>query len=126
MGGPPSGGGVPGFNRQGFIKAYADMVARTWTDDSYHQLLLSDAATALSRVGIHTLPGAVIRVLEHKITGTGKIEDQVDAWVKGNQTGLYDLFLPMKPEDFDATPGGGAPDACAGGGCCCSPCCCCT
>lgn len=121
-----SGGGPMVINRQGFIKAYADMVARTWTDPSYLDLILSDTANALSKVGIPTVPGAVIRVIEHKITGSGKIEDQVNSWLEGNTSGLYDLFLPIKPDDFDASPGGGSPDACAGGGCCCSPCCCCT
>jgi len=124
--GVPTESGTLSFNRQGFIKAYADMVARTWTDDTYLELILTDPANALARVGIATAPGAVIRVLQHKITGSGKIEDQVDAWIEGNRTGLYDLFLPMRPDDFDVDPGGGAPDACAGGGCCCSPCCCCT
>jgi hypothetical protein len=123
-----SAGAVPTVNRQDFIKNYANMVARTWTDDSYLQLILSNAADTLAGSGMPTVPGAVIRVIQHQITGSGKIEDQVDAWVEGNRTGLYDLFLPMKPDQFDVTPGSGAPggDACAGGGCCCCPCCCCT
>ena len=66
------GGGVITINRQGFIKAYADMVARTWTDDSSLDLILSDTANALSKVGIPTVPGAVIKVIEHRITGSGK------------------------------------------------------
>jgi hypothetical protein len=129
QGTPPAGsaGTVPILNRQDFIKNYANLVARTWTDDSYLQLVLSSSADTLASGGLPTVPGAVIRVLQHVITGSGKIEDQVDAWIEGNRTGLYDLFLPMKPDQFDVTPGG-APggDACAGGGCCCCPCCCCT
>jgi hypothetical protein len=103
------------------------MVARTWVDDSYLQSVLSDPATTLAAAGMPTVDGAVIRVIEHKITGSGKIEDQVDAWLEGNQTGLYDLYLPMKPDEFNVSPGGGG-DACAGGdnSCCCCPCCCCT
>jgi hypothetical protein len=132
-GGGPGGPapGAPLFNRQAFIKAYATMVARTWTDQTYLDLVLAHPADALARAGMPTIDGAVIRVLEHKITGSGKIEDQVDAWIAGNQTGLYDLFLPMKPDDFHigAPTGGAGGDACAGGDgpcCCCSPCCCCT
>jgi hypothetical protein len=102
------------------------MVARTWTDDTYLQLILSNAADTLAKAGIATVPGAVIRIVQVKITGSGSIDDQVDAWIEGNRTGLYDLFLPIKPDDFDVTAGGG-PDACAGGACCCcTPCCSCT
>jgi hypothetical protein len=134
-GGPSNGGpgapGAPGaaFNRQAFIQAYANMVARTWMDDTYRQLVVSNPADTLAQAGMPTIAGAVIRVVQHQITGSGKIEDQVDAWIAGNTSGLYDLFLPMKPDQFQVTPGGGAAggDACAGGdSCCCCPCCCCT
>jgi len=65
----------------------------------------------------------VVRVVVMEITGMGHIEEQVDYWVKGNQTGLYDLFIPSKPEDADLTgDGAGGGDVC----CCCCPCCSCT
>jgi hypothetical protein len=130
-GGPPPPA-APGhtFNRQAFIQGYANMVARTWMDDTYRQLVVSNPADTLAQAGMPTIAGAVIRVLQHQITGSGKIEDQVDAWIAGNTSGLYDLFLPMVPDQFQVTPGGGAAggDACAGGDstCCCCPCCCCT
>jgi hypothetical protein len=116
------------INRQDLISNYANMVARTWVDDSYKQLVLTDPVTTLAQAGMATVDGAVIRVIQHLITGSGKIEDQVDAWLAGNETGLYDLYLPMKPDDFDVTAGGGGGDGCAGGdnSCCCCPCCCCT
>jgi hypothetical protein len=115
------------FNRQDFIKSYANMVARTWTDDSYLQLLLADPVDTLNQAGLQTIPGAVIRIVQHQITGTGRIEDEVSAWVAGNQTGLYDLFLPIKPDYIDFSGAGGSTDSESGGGsCCCSPCCCCT
>jgi len=118
----------PGFSRKDFIKSYADMVARTWTDESFLDLILASPADALAGAGMPTAPGATFRIVQHKITGSGQIKDQVDAWVEGNRTGLYDLFLPMRPDDVDFEPGGGGdPNACAGGfGCCCCPCCCCT
>jgi len=102
------------------------MVARTWVDDSFLQLLLADPTSTLAQNGIPTVDGAVVRIIQHVITGSGKIEDQVDAWLEGHATGLYDLYVPMKPEEFDISEGGGG-DACQGGdSCCCCPCCCCT
>jgi hypothetical protein len=121
--------GAP-FNRQEFIKAYAGLVAHTWADPQFLDLLLASPVDTLNKAGLYTIPGAVIRIIQHKITGSGKIEDEVDAWVAGNQTGLYDLFLPYKPDNVAVSPGGGAVDAAVasdgGNCCCCSPCCCCT
>jgi hypothetical protein len=126
-GGPTSGSASLSqpFNRQAFTKSYADMVARTWTDDQYLELLLAEPVGTLAKAGISTATGAVIRIIQHKLTGSGKIEDQIDAWIEGNRTGLYDLFLPLKPDDIDFSGGSGDPSA-EGGGCCCCPCCCCT
>jgi len=122
MGGPTG----PGFSRRDFITAYADMVAQTWIDDQYLDLLLASPAEVLARAGIPTAPGATIRIIQVKLTGMGKVEDQVNSWIEGNRTGLYDLWLPLKPDDIDLSPGGGDPNACAGGAsCCCTPCCCC-
>ena len=99
-GGAGSVGGA-GLNRQDFIKNYANMVARCWADDSYRQLLLANPTDTLGGAGLGTVFGAVVRVIEHKITGSGKIEDQVNHWLEGHKTGLYNLFLPQKPAEFD-------------------------
>jgi hypothetical protein len=132
-GGSAAGGGTavltgPGFRRQDFIKNYANMVARTWIDDRYLDLILADPPSALSKAGLPTPAGATVRVVQMKISGMGQMTDQVDAWVAGNRTGLFDLYLPLKPDDMDIEEGGGVPvDGCAGGAsCCCTPCCCCT
>ncbi|HEY3968723.1 MAG TPA: hypothetical protein VGM05_29515, partial [Planctomycetaceae bacterium] len=108
-------------NRLDLIKGYANVVAKTWTDSSYLQKLLDDPASILGGGGMPTVPGAQVRVIQMKITGLGKVEEQVDQWIKGNETGQYDLYLPMKPDNV-------TPDASGGGdiNCCCSPCCCCT
>jgi len=118
---------VQGFPRQHFIKSYASMVARTWTDPSYLDTILASPTDALAKAGLPTPTGATIRILQHKITGMGQMSEQVDAWVAGQRTGLFDLYLPMKPDDLDVEGGGGPVDGCAGGAsCCCTPCCCCT
>lgn len=128
-GGGPTGNQGQGFNRQAFTKAYANLVARTWVDDQYLELLLANPVETLTRAGITSIPGAVIRIIQHRITGTGRIEDQVEDWIRGNQTGLYELWLPFKPEDVDLSGESGgalAVEESGGSCCCCSPCCCCT
>ncbi len=122
---PPVLPAVPAINRNQLIKNYANMVAHAWIDDSYRQLLLSDPVTTLANAGLPTVSGAEVVVVENKITGVGKVEDAVDEWIQGNQTGRYLLWLPVKPDAVNLPAGGGG--ACAGGdSCCCCPCCCCT
>jgi hypothetical protein len=145
-GGAPSGGGEPyypptpagsttggaekpasssTFNRQKFVKSYANMVARTWTDESYLELVRTNTAETLSGAGLDAPEGSVFRIIECKITGMGNVDQQVQAWVEGYRTGLFDLYLPIKPEDVEI-PEGGDPSATGGSSCCCTPCCCCT
>lgn len=125
----PGGGpaGAPGFNRQKFVESYANMVARTWADESYLELILADPAGTFAAAGLPVAEGAVFRIIQCKVTGQGSIGEQVDAWLEGIRTGRYDVFVPIRPDDIEI-PGGGAPGACAGGdiNCCCTPCCCCT
>jgi hypothetical protein len=70
--------------------------------------------------------GAEVVVVETVITGVGKVEDALDEWVKGNTTGRYLLWVPIKPDNVDLSPGAGG-SAVGGDACCsCCPCCCCT
>jgi hypothetical protein len=97
-------------------------VARTWSDPTFLQLLLSNTVDTLTQHGLPTIPGAVVRVLQIKSTSLGQIEEVLDRWIGGMKTGLYDLWLPLKPEAIQVPPaGGGNLD-----GCCCTPCCCCS
>jgi hypothetical protein len=124
--------GVPAINRNQFIKNYAALVARTWVDPSFLQLLLSDPVTTLANAGIPTVAGAEVVVVQGSITGVGKVEDALEEWIKGNTTGRYLLWIPMKPDNVDLPTGPGGAGSPVGGvaqadACCsCCPCCCCT
>jgi hypothetical protein len=123
---PTSGGaaaGAPGFNRQKFVENYANMVARTWTDESYLNLILADPGGALAAAGLPVTEGAVFRIIQCKVTGQGSIGEQVDAWLEGIRTGRYDVCLPIKPDDIEIT-GAGEAGGCAVA-CCCTPSCSC-
>jgi len=100
------------------------VAARCWVDQAFYQLLTTDPVSTLASAGIPTVPGAQIVIVENKITGIGRVEDQVDEWIKGNQTGQYLLWLPVKPDDINITGAGGGPEG--GASCCCCPCCSCT
>jgi hypothetical protein len=122
----PTGGApmpVPGFNRQKFVENYANMVARTWAEPNYLELILADPVSALTAAGLPVPDGSVVRIIQHKILGQGTMEDQIDKWIEGLQSGRFDVYLPMVPDDVEI------PESPTGGDvslCCCSPCCCCT
>jgi len=124
--------GVPAINRNQFIRNYAALVARTWVDPSFLQLLLSDPVTTLANAGIPTVAGAEVVVVQGAITGVGKVEDALEEWIKGNVTGRYLLWIPMKLDNVDLPTGPGGAASPVGGlaqadACCsCCPCCCCT
>lgn len=126
-GGAPVLPPVPAVNRNQFIRNYAALVARTWVDEAFRQLLLSDPVTTLANAGIPVVSGAEVVLVETKITGVGKVEDAVDEWVKGNVSGRYLFWLPIKPDNVDISTGPGGGAGAVGGACCsCCPCCCCT
>jgi hypothetical protein len=102
------------------------MVARTWIDEAFLELLRADPVTTCNNSGLPTVAGAVVRIIEVKITGTGQVKDQVDAWIEGNRTGLYDLWLPIRPDEWDEEAGGMIEVSTGDYCCCCCPCCCCT
>lgn len=105
-----------------FINSYGALVARTWSDPAFLQQLLDDPCGTVNDAGLKTKEKAVVRVIQVKETTFGKAEDQVSEWAEGDKTGIYTLWIPIKPDDLDADAHGMMADS----SCCCTPCCCCT
>lgn len=114
-----------------FTQAYSALVVRTWTGEDYLNLLQTNPHAALAEVGIDLPSSAIVNVTVMEPTGHGKVEDQIERWEEGERTGIYNLFIPQRPEDLEDMPladesllevAGGSGYYC----CCCTPCCCCT
>lgn len=129
------------FNKEEFIRNYSHVTAQTWASDDYLKKLIAEPKTVLAEAGIQTRPDARINVITMQAsqTGSGSLDGQVQRWVMGEQTGVYDFVLSLRPEGWE--PGNVALsdmqlDAIAGGAaastdvsiscCCCTPCTCCT
>jgi hypothetical protein len=119
-----------------FIQNYSRIVATSWVDDGFFNELLADPKSTLDENGLITPDDAEVRVVTIPAdeTGAGNIEGQYLRWQEGESTGVYELYISLKPEDFDpenvslseaqleAVAGGAVDVSC----CCCTPCCCCT
>lgn len=131
------------LDKDTFLKSYTLLIARTWSDDDFKDQVLKDPKTALSESGIEFRPDAKIVVVEHQVSNEeaaeaangqkDNIDNQYNLWVAGNETGTYELRLPLRPEDFSlsdaalgAVAGGLAAASSDNYCCCCCPCCSCT
>lgn len=107
-------------DRQTFIQNYGKLIVRTWAEPDYLESLENNPVPAIREEGLPIPDDAQVRVMVLEPTGKGEVDDQIEAWEKGELTGKYDLFIPKRPETM---PSGAMA---AGGTYCCCPCCCCT
>ena len=108
-----------GISEKEFRVNYGKLVAATWSNPDLVEKLRSDPHAMLEEFGLPTTPKSDVRVVEMKVTGKGKFEDQWDDWQAGAERGVYDLWLPAKPDDIKA-------DSLSDVNTTCTPCCCCT
>jgi hypothetical protein len=97
--------------------AYAKLVAATWQDDSVLAHLKQNPVEVLNKYGLKTKAGATVQIDVVEPTGEGNFQSQLAAWVLGDRTGKYTLWIPEKPQEVP----GSSDD-----GCTCTPCCSCT
>jgi hypothetical protein len=130
---------VDATQRATFISDYAKVVVSLWHNPQFSTQLNSDPAAALASCGLATKAGAKFNIVR-RVSGSGDIDQQVNAWERGETTGEYTLYLPPSQESVQSVQldtqdleelhghkGGVAQaasdvDVC----CCCTPCCTCS
>ena len=115
------------FNREEFVKNYSKVIGQAWTDEGYMERLLKEPRTILADAGLSVPGNAAINIVRVEPTGEGSLDEQAELWATGETSGVYELFVPIKPAEFALSDEQLA--AIAGGGdwCTCTcPCCCCT
>lgn len=117
--------------RNEVLKNYGNFVASLWEDDTILPSLQADPHTVLAGYGFEIPADAKINLLMQEVNVDGSPETQVDLIDKGNETGVYDFIVPLRPDGMELqdiplqdellelVAGGQAALA----GCC--PCCCC-
>jgi len=118
--------------RTEFISDYAKVVINTWHNPQFASELQNDTAAALASCGLTTQPGATFNIVR-ETSGSGDIDVQITAWVTGQTTGNYTLYIPssqqsvqgveLAPQDQQALEVGvDSINVCTT----CTPCCCCS
>jgi hypothetical protein len=117
--------------RSTFLKAYGQVLTRTWEDEAYSNRVLSDPAGALKEAGLTVPPGVTLQATRDlPLTREGKqgtVVDLVNQWEKEVASGSATLYLPAKPALAESELSEEQLSAVAGGTCCSSiiSCCCC-
>ena len=117
--------------RSTFLKAYGQVLTRTWEDESYSKRVWNDPAGALKDAGLTIPAGVKVAVAwsipTHASGKQGTIVDLLNRWEKDIERGEATLFLPAKPTLVDAELSDEQLSSVAGGACCSSviSCCCC-
>lgn len=116
--------------RQEFVKGYTKILTNAWSDDSFADQLNANPKQVLSEYGLEVPAGASVEIVS-STAGDGNLDEQVEIWEKGEESGTYKLYVPEVPQvesgelseaELDAVSGAGDVTVC----CCCSPCCTCT
>jgi hypothetical protein len=116
------------MERNDVLKSYSSLVSHIWEDEQVLEQLKADPKKVLSNFGFDIPADAQVNLIIRDLNTDGTPETQVDMLTKGDETGVYDIIIPLKPEgvDVDDLPlKEEVLELMGGAGCCpCSTCCC--
>lgn len=102
--------------RTEFPALYSSMILKLWGDPGYVDALKRDPKQALAGAGIDIPAKATVNIILRNLDRTAKLADQLAMWEEGVRTGVYDIIIPIKPNETTSLAAEG------GDPCCCCPC----
>jgi hypothetical protein len=116
------------------LKNYGNLVGRIWEDPALFEQLKAEPKTVLKNFGFDIPEDAKVNLIIRELNTEGSPDTQVDMFSKGEQTGVYDIIVPIKPADLDPSDlplqeevlelmAGGTEVGCCPCSTCCCPCC---
>ena len=113
--------------RAQFVRGYTKVLTSAWSDEDFMKRLKSDPKDTLAEYGLDA-GGATVSIVT-EVRGEGSLDEQVELWDAGKQSGTVQLFVPEVPQIETEELSDEQLESVAGGDtycCCCSPCCTCT
>src|SRR4051794_25436136 len=92
-------GGQTMTARTEFPAVYSAMVLKAWNDPNFLVTLKQDPQAALAAAGIQAPAGSTVNIIFRNLDRTAKLADQLALWEEGIKTGVYDIIIPIKPDD---------------------------
>ena len=87
--------------RNEVLKSYGNFVAKLWEDESILSALQADPHTVLSDYGFDIPKDAEVNLIVRDINLDGSPDTQVELFDKGEETGVYDFIVPLRPEGME-------------------------
>jgi hypothetical protein len=118
------------LSRNDILKNYGNLIRGVWQDEKVLPRLQAEPKQVLSSFGFDVPAEAKVNLIVRELNEDDGPSTQVELWRTGEETGVYDFLIHVRPADveMDEIPlhedvlemmaGGVA------GACCCCPCCC--
>ena len=116
-------------DRNEVLRNYGNLIASVWEDEQVLDELQAEPKKVLNNFGFNISDDSEVNLILREINTDGTPSTQVDMYIKGQETGVYDIIVPLRPSDevledlplqddmLELVAGGVV--AC----CCCCPCC---
>ena len=87
--------------RNEVLKSYGNFVANLWEDETVLSALQADPHTVLASYGFKIPADAKINLIVREINLDGSPDTQVELIDKGEETGVYDFIVPLRPDGLE-------------------------
>jgi hypothetical protein len=112
--------------RAAFVAGYTKLLTTTWSNEEFSARLASDALAAVRECGLEVPDNAQIKIVrEFEGEYEPSLNNQIELWEAGLETGVYELRVPLTSQIETAELSEGDLMGVAAGNinCCCCPCC---
>jgi hypothetical protein len=87
--------------RNEFLRKYGTLVARVWENPDFFSELQAEPPKVLKDFGFDIPESAKVNLITREYSADDSPTTQVNLWSKGEETGEYDVIIPLKPSDTD-------------------------
>ena len=113
--------------REEFVRAWGNVLMKTWEDDDFKQRFQSDPAAVLNENGVAIAEGASVELVEPPEGAGPDLDKQIEAYEAGQESGNYTFYVQESNQVETQEVSEQELEGVSAGACCSSvlSCCCC-